>query len=183
MHRAERARVLDRGLRLARPIAIEVGRQVVRDADQPWPQRATVRLPQRPLVVAIGLQEGLLGQVLGVVVVAHSVVRVGVDVPQVLPVKLRELPIELGLVHASEPTQAADLDRVRVGRMTAAAHVSASTRPATTSARPVTAGASAPSSRRAAASIGSSSSASSVRRSPLPLAMTVATRSPAPASP
>src|SRR5262245_52991098 len=109
VHRAERARVLDRRLGLARPVAIEVRREVVRDADQPWPQRAAVGLPQRPLVVAIGLQEGLLGQVLGVVVIANPVVGVGVDVPKVRSVELRELLIELRLVHASEPTQAAGL--------------------------------------------------------------------------
>ena len=41
------------------------------------------RLALRALEVPVGLQEGLLGEVLGVVVVADPVVRVGVDVAQV----------------------------------------------------------------------------------------------------
>ena len=42
----------------------------------------------RALEVPVGLQERLLREVLGVVVVAHPVVRVGVDVAQVRPVQL-----------------------------------------------------------------------------------------------
>ena len=72
----------------------------MRDADQPRAQRPAVGLAQRPLEVAVGLQEGLLGQVLGVVMVADPVVGVGVDVAQVRPVELGELRVELGLVHA-----------------------------------------------------------------------------------
>ena len=49
----------------------------------------------RALEVPVGLQERLLGQVLGVVVVAHPVVRVRVDVAQVRPVELAEVGVEL----------------------------------------------------------------------------------------
>ena len=52
------------------------------------PQRPAVGLRLRALEVAIGLQERLLGEVLGVVVVADPVVRVAVDVAQVRPVQL-----------------------------------------------------------------------------------------------
>src|SRR3712207_7692178 len=45
----------------------------------------------------VGLQEGLGGEVLGVVVVADAVVGVGVDVAEVGAVELRELPVELVL--------------------------------------------------------------------------------------
>ena len=44
------------------------------DADQPGPQRPAVGLALRALEVPVGLEEGLLGQVLGVVVVADPVV-------------------------------------------------------------------------------------------------------------
>ena len=81
--RGDGRRVLDRRLRLARAVAVVVGGEVVGDADQPRPQRPALRLALRALEVPVGLQEGLLGQVLGVVVVAHPVVRVPVDVAQV----------------------------------------------------------------------------------------------------
>src|SRR5829696_4859462 len=83
VHRPQRAGVLDRRLRLARAVAVEVRSEVVRDADQPRPQRPPVRLAYRPLEVTVGLQERLLREVLGVVVVPHAVVGVGVHVPQV----------------------------------------------------------------------------------------------------
>ena len=49
------------------------------------------------LEVPVGLQEGLLGQILRVVMVAHPVVGVAVDVAQVGPIELRELGVELRL--------------------------------------------------------------------------------------
>ena len=63
-----------------------------------------VALALRALEVPVGLQERLLRQVLRVVVVAHPVVRVAVDVLQMGPVQLRELRVELRLVHASDTT-------------------------------------------------------------------------------
>ena len=87
--RDEHARVVDRRLRLARPVAVVVRRQVVRDADQPRPQRPAVGLLLRALEVPVGLQERLLREVLGVVVVAHPVVRVRVDVAQMRLVERR----------------------------------------------------------------------------------------------
>ena len=62
------------------------------------PQRPAVGLAQRALEVPVGLQEGLLGEVLGVVVVADPVVAVGVDVAQVAAVELGEASVELRLV-------------------------------------------------------------------------------------
>src|SRR6266545_7914124 len=47
VHRAQRARVLDRRLRLAGAVAVQVRRQVVRDADQPRAQRPAVRFALR----------------------------------------------------------------------------------------------------------------------------------------
>ena len=44
--------------------------------------------------VPVCLEEGLLGEVLGVVVVADSVVRVGVDVAEVGPVDVLEVPVQ-----------------------------------------------------------------------------------------
>src|SRR3954469_8998746 len=103
----QRRRVVDRRLRAPRPVPVQVRGQIVRDADEPRSQRAAVALVHRPLEVAVRLEEGLLRQVLGVVVVAHPVVGVGVDVPQVCSVELRELAVDLRLVHARQPTQAA----------------------------------------------------------------------------
>ena len=67
------------------------------DPDQPRPQRPPVGLAPGAVEVPVGLQEGLLGQVLGVVVVAHPVVGVGVDVAQVGPVEVLEGAVELRL--------------------------------------------------------------------------------------
>ena len=47
--------------------------------------------------MAVGLQKGLFGDVLGVVVVADAVVGVGVDVAEVVAIKLLEGSVELGL--------------------------------------------------------------------------------------
>ncbi len=58
------------------------------DADQPRAQRPAVGLALGALEVAVGLQEGLLGQVLGIVVVAHAIVGVAVDVAQVGAIEL-----------------------------------------------------------------------------------------------
>ena len=61
--------------------------------------------------VPVRLQERLLGQVLGVVMVAHPVVRVRVDVLQVRLVERGEVGVELGLVrgcgHAASDTTSA----------------------------------------------------------------------------
>ena len=72
------------------------------DADEPRAQRAAVGLALGALEVPVGLQEGLLGEVLGVVVVADAVVGVGVDVAQVIAVELLEVAVELGLRLARE---------------------------------------------------------------------------------
>jgi hypothetical protein len=53
--------------------------------------------------VPVGLEEGLLREVLGVVVVADPVVGVGIDVAEVGPVEVRELRVELLLAgHGME---------------------------------------------------------------------------------
>jgi hypothetical protein len=69
----------------------------VGDADEPGPQGAAVGLTAGPLEVAIGLEERLLGDVLGVVVVADPVVGVGVDVAEVIAIEALEGAVELGL--------------------------------------------------------------------------------------
>ena len=79
---------------LARAVAVVVGREVVRDPDQPRAQRPAVRLALRALEMPVGLKEGLLGEVLGVVVVAHPVVGVAVDVAQVGAIQLGEVAVE-----------------------------------------------------------------------------------------
>ena len=55
------------------------------------------RFALRALEVPVGLQEGLLGQVLGVVMVADAVVGVAVHVAQMRPVEIGELGVELRL--------------------------------------------------------------------------------------
>src|SRR6201996_8310585 len=72
----DRVGVFQRRLRPARAVAGVVRGEVVRDPDQTRSQRPPVRLPPCPVEVPVGLQEGLLGEVLGVVVVPHPVVRV-----------------------------------------------------------------------------------------------------------
>ena len=52
----------------------------------------------RTLEVPVRLDEGLGGEVLGVVVVARAVVGVVVDVAQVLAIELREVAVERCLV-------------------------------------------------------------------------------------
>src|SRR3954468_19153985 len=98
VRRGDNGGVLELGLRLARAVAVVIGREVVRDPDQPRPQRPAVRLALRPVEVAVGLEERLLRQVLGVVVVAGAVVAVAVDVAQVRAVELAEVAVEPGLV-------------------------------------------------------------------------------------
>src|SRR3954454_13434203 len=90
--------VLELRLRLARAVAVVVRREIVRDPDQPRPERPAVRLALRPVEVTVGLEERLLRQVLGVVVVARAVVAVAVDVAQVGAVQLAEVAVEPGLV-------------------------------------------------------------------------------------
>src|SRR5436190_12062483 len=96
----------------------------------------------------IGLQERLLGEVFGVMVIAHSVVAVGVHVAQVAAIQLGEAGVEFGFVlwlrgvhRTVERTsaQAARTGRARVerwGLVTVAAHPSASMRPSTSAANP-----------------------------------------------
>ncbi len=67
------------------------------DANQPGPQRPAVGLATGAVEVPVGLQKGLLGEVLGVVLVADPVVGVGVDVAQVSPVEVLEGAVELRL--------------------------------------------------------------------------------------
>src|SRR4051794_11459277 len=98
VRRGDHRGVLELRLRPARAVAVVVRREVVRDPDQPWAQRPAVRLALRPVEVAVGLEERLLRQVLGVVVVAGAVVAVAVDVAQVRAVELAEVAIEPGLV-------------------------------------------------------------------------------------
>src|SRR5215213_7521200 len=93
------AGVVQLGRRPARAVAVEVGGEVVGDPDQPGPQRPAVRLSLSSIEVAVGLKKGLLGQVLRVVVVAHPVVGVGVDVAYVRLVQLREVAVESLLVR------------------------------------------------------------------------------------
>ena len=84
----ERGRLVDRPGGLARAVAVEVGSEVVGDPDQPGPQRPPVGFALGALEVTVGLKEGLLGQILGVVVVADAVVGVAVDVAQMGAVEL-----------------------------------------------------------------------------------------------
>ena len=95
--------VLERRGGTARAVAVEVGGEVVCDPDQPGPQGTPPRLPLGALEVAIRLQKGLLRQVLGVVVVAHAIVGIAVDVAQVGAVELRELLVEHGLGLGDRP--------------------------------------------------------------------------------
>src|SRR5215208_5399422 len=130
----QHARVVQLGHRTAGAVAVEVRGQVVGDADQPGPQRPAVRLALGAVEVPVGLQKGLLGEVLGVVVIAHPVVGVGVDVAQVCPVQLREVAVEAflvgrGLHSSSQPTPgptprecgAARAARIELSRATARA--------------------------------------------------------------
>ncbi len=160
----QRVRVVDRRLRAPRAVAVVVRREVVGDADQPRPQRAPLRLALRALEVPVGLQERLLREVLGVVVVAHPVVRVGVDVAQVRLVERGEVVVEAAASaprpplrvgrHAPDPTpcvaQAAlALPRrpAGLGAVSEAAQRSGSTRPSIIPASPRSTGASTPESR------------------------------------
>src|SRR5687767_8306393 len=62
------------------------------------PQRPALRLPLSTLEVPVRLQERLLREVLGVVVVAHPVVGVRVHVAQMGAIEVREGSVEPGLV-------------------------------------------------------------------------------------
>ena len=95
----QRPDVVDRRLRPAGAVAVVVGRQVVGDADEPRPQRPPLGLLLGAPEVAVGLQEGLLREVLGIVMVPHPVVRVGVHVAQVVAIQRGERVVELGLVE------------------------------------------------------------------------------------
>jgi hypothetical protein len=86
VRRGDRLALLEDPLRPARPVAVVVGSQVVGDADEPRPQGPSVRLSSRALEVPIRLEEGLLGDVLGVVVVADAVVGVRVDVAEMVAI-------------------------------------------------------------------------------------------------
>ena len=121
----ERLDVVERRLRAPRAVAVVVGGEVVGDPDQPGPQRPAVGLAPGALEVPVGLQEGLLGEVLGVVVVADPVVGVGVDVAQVGPVEILEGAVELRLRGRSEAEPAPPS-----GNRRSAWSVSRSSRPA-----------------------------------------------------
>src|SRR5436190_13606092 len=97
VRRGDRLRFLEHALRPARPIAVIVRGQVVRDADEPGSQGAPVRLTARALEVSVGLEERLLSDVLRVMVVAHAVVRVRIDVAEVVAIETLEGAVELGL--------------------------------------------------------------------------------------
>src|SRR5215204_5583043 len=97
VRRRNRLGFLQDALRARGAVAVVVGGEVVRDTDEPRSQRAAVRLPPRPLEVPVRLEEGLFRDVLGVVVVADPVVGVGVDVSQMIAIKLLEGTVELGL--------------------------------------------------------------------------------------
>jgi hypothetical protein len=80
MRMRDRVDAVERRRGPPRAIAVEVGGEVVSDPDQPRTQRPPVRLAARAFEVSVSLEKGLLGEVLGVVMVAHPVVGVGVDV-------------------------------------------------------------------------------------------------------
>ena len=146
-----------------------------------------LRLALRALEVPVGLQERLLREVLGVVVVAHPVVRVGVDVAQVRLVERREVVVEALLLrrlagslrvgrHAPDPTPCAAQAALALSRRPAgfgavsdAAQRSGSTRPSIIPASPRSTGASTPASRTRAASSGTLSTASAVWPSAEPM--------------
>src|SRR5438270_4423692 len=107
--------VLEVGLRAARAVAVVVRREVVGDPDQPGPERPPVRLRSGALEVPVRLEEGLLREVLGVVVVAHLVVAVAVDVAQVGAVELGELAIQLAFVGGRRRHAPSLLPRLRSG--------------------------------------------------------------------
>ena len=88
----------DGGSMLSSGVAMEVRGEVVRDPDQPGPERPSVRFLAGPRKMPVGLQKCLLGQVLGVVMVADPVVRVRIDIPEMIAVELLEFAIDFGLV-------------------------------------------------------------------------------------
>src|SRR5829696_2955806 len=106
-------RLLEHPLRAAGAVAVVVGREVVRNPDEPGPQRAAVGFTAGALEVAICLEEGLLGDVLGIVVVPDAVIRVGVDVAEVVAIELLEGAIELGFRLPGRAVARGDLLLVR----------------------------------------------------------------------
>ena len=119
-----------------------------------------VGLPAGALEVPVGLQKRLLGQVLGVVVIADPVVGIGVDVSEVGAVEIREGPVELGLrgrlgrgdrlalvcsvAHRAQRRPRYAASRVRSARRSPATHSPASISPSISAARPSRLGASIP---------------------------------------
>ena len=97
VRRGERLGVLEHPLGPPGAVAVVVRGEVVGDPDEPGAKRAPVRLAPGALEVAVRLEERLLGDVLGVVVVTDPVVRVRVDIAQVIAIELLEGAIELGL--------------------------------------------------------------------------------------
>ena len=142
------------------------------DADEPRAHRPAVGLAPRALEVPVGLKERLLGQVLGVVVVAHPVVRVRVDVAQVRAVELRELAVELclgescaaGPLGVTCASVCAGMRHAallaRCARRSPAIHSSAVISPAMSDARPSRRGASIPARTTVSAISGTESSPS-----------------------
>src|SRR4051794_6261595 len=97
VQRRDRLRLLEDPLRAPGPVAVVVRCEVVRDPDEPGPERPPIRLSASALEVPVGLEECLLGDVLGVVVVADPVVGVRIDVAQVVAVEALEGAVELSL--------------------------------------------------------------------------------------
>src|SRR5215208_7162702 len=95
VRRGDRLGLLQDALRAASAVAVVVRGEVVGDADEPGAERAPVRLAPGSLEVPIRLEERLLGDVLGVVMVTDAVVRVRVDVAQMVAIELLEGAIEL----------------------------------------------------------------------------------------
>ena len=134
-------------------------------------------LALRALEVAVGLEEGLLGEVLGVVVVADPVVGVAVDVAQMRAVELGEVAVESLLVGDFAPPHRSLLPRAaaRLRRRAPPGAARVRTLSSHCSARCVaverrgagrrSTGASMPSRSNAAPSSGTVSSASAVRPS------------------
>src|SRR3954470_14087834 len=164
--RGDHRGVLELCLRLARAVAVVVRREVVRDPDQPRAERPAMRLALRPVEVAVGLEERLLRQVLGVVVVARAVVAVAVDVARVGAVQLAEVAVEPSLVcerllHASSlPGPGSPQAARRPPARTPSIQRSGAIRPCTSSLRARVAGASTPRRSHAAASSGTESTPS-----------------------
>ena len=96
------------------------------------------RLAQRALEVAVGLEERLLGEVLGIMVVADTVEAVGVDVAQVLAVELAEAPVQLLLArrYVRDPRHGAYWSGARLRRHAAVSPHGLRVRSSSTPAEP-----------------------------------------------